>query len=139
MEDQSDSDEFISAEEDNQTGDKDMPSAMAKLDLKEEEGKATAHENNQETDEREEPSNKTPDKTPEVEYMSNLDNRYVSEDVEVKGECVELTEEQVKVRVERPVRLHVVVHALKFSIGKTNFGSSSIITNFVFACGQNSC
>lgn len=32
------------------------------------------------------------------EYVTGLDNRYVSEDVVVKGEEVELTEEQVKVR-----------------------------------------
>ena len=31
------------------------------------------------------------------EYVTGLDNRYVSEDVIVKGEVVELTEEQVKV------------------------------------------
>ena len=35
--------------------------------------------------------------TPGNEYVTGLDNRYVSEDVIVKGEEVELTEEQVKV------------------------------------------
>lgn len=33
----------------------------------------------------------------EVEYVGNLDNRYVSEDVTVLGDKVELSEEQVKV------------------------------------------
>lgn len=46
--------------------------------------------------------------TEDGEFVSNLDNRYVSEGVEVKGEKVELTEEQIK------VHLHVFHVALQW-------------------------
>ena len=35
--------------------------------------------------------------TLEGEYVTGLDNRYVSEDATIKGDKVELTEEQIKV------------------------------------------
>ena len=45
------------------------------------------------------PDNKMENSSKEkADFVGNLDNRYVSEDVEVKGEKIELSEEQIKVR-----------------------------------------
>ena len=37
----------------------------------------------------------------EGEYVTGLDNRYVSEDATIKGDKVELTEEQIKVAIQQ--------------------------------------
>ena len=55
-------------------------------------------------------TNRQPE-TDNGEFVSNLDNRYVSEGVEVKGEKVELTEEQIKVHLHV---FHVVLHGNHF-------------------------
>ncbi|XP_019864402.1 PREDICTED: tetratricopeptide repeat protein 1-like isoform X2 [Amphimedon queenslandica] len=101
MEDQSDSDEYLSAEEDQETKNNDLASKIAEIKVTEsgEESPASSNvEQNQKTSgsSHELSNNATSSETPEVEYVSNVDNRYVSEDVEVKGESVELTEEQIK-------------------------------------------
>lgn len=49
--------------------------------------------------------------TEDGEFVSNLDNRYVSEGVEVKGEKVELTEEQIKVHLHI---FHLVLNGKHF-------------------------
>ena len=70
----SDSEDYHSAEEEQELSDK-----MSRL----------------ETDNKIENSRKE-----KADFVSNLDNRYVSEDVdEVKGEKIELSEEQIKVGV----------------------------------------
>ena len=100
MEDQSDSDEYLSAEEDRETENNDLASKMAEIKVTEsgEESSASSNvEQNQKTSRHELSDNATSSEAPQVEYVSNVDNRYVSEDVEVKGESVELTEEQIKV------------------------------------------
>ena len=101
MEDHSDSDEYLSAEEDQKTENNDLTFKMAELEVKESGEESPGPSNidkSRETSGNDELSNDiTSSESPEVEYVTNVDNRYVSEDVEVKGESIELTEEQIKV------------------------------------------